>query len=221
MLVISNKIISKLRPVLFIIFFVFLIVFSLWFFFYLKKLDQFPLAQVRVTIPEGYTNKDIAERFKRFENFDKDIFFSIAKDKEGYLFPDTYFFTGRETAEEVVAKMEDNFKKRVGEIKPEILVMASLLEKESKLPEEKKIISGILWKRLEVGMPLQVDAELDTYHYKELPPSPISNPGLESIEAAKNPVASEYWYYLHDKKGNIHYAKTFEEHKINKEKYLK
>jgi UPF0755 protein len=221
MLVISNKIISKLRPVLFIIFFVFLIVFSLWFFFYLKKLDQFPLAQVRVTIPEGYTNKDIAERFKRFENFDKDIFFSIAKDKEGYLFPDTYFFTGRETEKEVVAKMEDNFKKKVGEIKPEVLVMASLLEKESKLPEEKKIISGILWKRLEVGMPLQVDAELDTYRYKELPPRPISNPGLESIEAAKNPVASEYWYYLHDKNGNIHYAKTFEEHKINKEKYLR
>ncbi len=72
-------------------------------------------------------------------------------------------------------------------------------------------------------MPLQVDASLDydTYSYKGLPLAPICNPGLSSIQAALNPVDSPYWYYLSDGNGNIHYGKTFEEHKINKEKYLR
>ncbi len=206
-----------------IIFFVFLTVFSLWFFSYLKKLDQFPLIQVRVTIPEGYTNKDIASRFNRFKNFDKDIFLRITQGNEGYLFPDTYFLTGQETEGDIIAKMEDNFKKKVGEVKQEIVIMASLLEKEAKTSEDKKIISGILWKRLDAGMLLQVDASLDydTYSYKGLPLAPICNPGLASIQAALNPQDSPYWYYLSDGNGNIHYAKTFEEHKINKEKYLR
>jgi UPF0755 protein len=206
-----------------IIFLFFLTAFSLWFFSYLKKLDQFPLAQVRITIPEGYTVKDIASRFNRFKNFDKDIFSIITRDKEGYLFPDTYFLTGQETETEVVEKMENNFRNKVGDIKKDILIMASLLEKEAKTSEDKKIISGILWKRLNTDMLLQVDASLDydTYLYKGLPLAPICNPGLVSIQATLNPVDSPYWYYLSDKNSNIHYAKTFEEHKINKAKYLR
>jgi len=211
------------------------------FFRYLKKLDQFPLLQVKVTIPEGYTVKDIAEKFNRFDNFNKENFLKIAK--EGYLFPDTYFLTGKETEKNIVKKMEENFKKKTGDVEPKIVIMASLLEKEARTIEDKKIISGILWKRLEARMPLQVDAvfpyiinkistELtlddlkidslyNTYLYKGLPPAPICNPGLESIEAAKNPTDSLYWYYLSDSKNNIHYAKTFEEHKLNKIRYIR
>ncbi len=128
--------------------------------------------------------------------------------------------TGKETENDVVKIMEDNFKKKVGQSKSEIIIMASLLEKELKTIEEKKITSGILWKRLKADMPLQVDAEPDTYLYKGLPPAPICNPGLESIEAALNPIESEYWYYLSDKAGVTHFAKTFEDHKLNKARYL-
>jgi UPF0755 protein len=101
--------------------------------------------------------------------------------------------------------------------------MASLLEKEAQTIEDKKIISGILWKRLSADMLLQVDASLDydTYSYKGLPLAPICNPGIDSIQASLNPVDSPYWYYLSDKNSNIHYSKTFEEHKINKAKYLR
>jgi len=188
-------------------------------FFYFNKISSFQLVPVKITIPEGYNLEDIAAKFRPFKNFDKENFFRIAK--EGYLFPDTYFLTGKETETEVVEIMENNFQKKVGEIKPEVLIMASLLEKESKITEERKIISGILWKRLKAGMPLQVDCSFDTYLCQGLPLAPICNPGLDSIGAALNPVESEYWYYLHDKKGIIHYTKTFEEHKVNKAKYIR
>jgi UPF0755 protein len=61
----------------------------------------------------------------------------------------------------------------------------------------------------------------NTYMNKGLPPTPINNPGLASIKAALHPQKSNYFYYLHDSDGNIHYAKTFTEHKINIKKYLK
>lgn len=121
--------------------------------------------------------------------------------------------------------------------------MASLLEEEARTTETRKMVSGILWKRLSAGMPLQVDAvfpyiigkntfeitlkdlEFDspynTYKYKGLPPGPISNPGKDSILAAIYPTKSDYWFYLSDKNGLMHYAITFDEHKINKAKYLK
>jgi UPF0755 protein len=70
-------------------------------------------------------------------------------------------------------------------------------------------------------MPLQVDAMPDTYKNKGLPNSPIGNPGLKAIEAAIHPQTSPYLYYLHDKNGNIYYAKTFTEHEVNIKKYLK
>ena len=99
--------------------------------------------------------------------------------------------------------------------------MASIIERESKGDVDRGYISGILWRRISLGMPLQVDSDLDTYKNKGLPDAPICSPGLKSIEAAIHPKESSYLYYLHDKEGNIHYARTFEEHKLNKIKYLK
>ena len=126
--------------------------------------------------------------------------------------------------------MSDNFEKKItpssanyfsGKTEKEIIIMASIIEREAKGDTDRGIISGILWKRIQIGMPLQVDSAPETYKTKGLPDSPIGNPGLKAIEAAINPQSSSYLYYLHDKDGNIHYAKTFAEHEVNIEKYLK
>ncbi len=120
--------------------------------------------------------------------------------------------------------------------------MASILEDEANTLEDKRIIAGILWKRLKLKMPLQVDSTLryttgkssgeltkadlsannpyNTYVNKGLPPTPISNPGLDSIRAAITPTNTSYLYFLSDKNGNMHYAETFEEHKQNRINYL-
>ena len=123
-----------------------------------------------------------------------------------------------------------------------ILILASLLEEEGKTLEDKRMIAGILLNRLDKGMPLQVDATINyikgvadrvyfsdleiespynTYKNKGLPPGPISSPGLESLEAAISPTSSNYIYYLTGADGTFYYAKTFEEHVRNKEKYLR
>ncbi len=173
---------------------------------------------------------------------------------EGYLFPDTYFISKDVTVEELITMMLDNFDRKISpqlkeEIKRQnkilfqIVTMASLLEKEAKTPEDKRIISGILWKRLKYGMPLQVDATIsyitgkksikiskeetqidspyNTYKYKGLPIGPICNPGMGSILAAVYPQETDYWYYLSTPEGEILYSKTLKDHNIKKAKYLK
>jgi len=212
-------------------------------YFFEKKLSVFEvarrvskgeknLAPVRVTIPEGFTTAEISEAFSaRLANFDKENFASLTKDKEGYLFPDTYFFLTTDDEESVFASLSQNFEEKIklleieikksGKTEREIMIMASLVEGEAKGDKDREYISGILWKRLKIGMPLQVDVAPDTYKTKGLPKNPINNPGLKSIKAAIYPKASSYLYYLHDKNGNIHYASNFEQHKINIQKYLK
>ena len=176
---------------------------------------------VKITIPEGFSATDIAGVFsKGFSNIKNETLLTLAEKEEGYLFPDTYFFYPSVKAEEVIRTMKDNFKAKVGRVKSEDIIMASLLEKEVKTPKDKAMVAGILWKRLNKGMRLEVDAAPVTYRSYGLPPSPIANPGLESIYAAQNPVESPYWFYLSGKDGTTHYAKTFEEHKANKAKYL-
>ncbi len=123
-----------------------------------------------------------------------------------------------------------------------MLTMASLVGEESRHDEERAMVAGILWKREQAGTVLGVDAtvrymlakptaditvgDLDTdspYNTRKvagLPPGPIASPGEASILAALNPKTSEYWYYLHDPKGIIRYAKTNDEHNANRAKYL-
>jgi len=186
--------------------------------------------------------------------------FSALSDKpsyvglEGYLFPDTYFFPPSVSPEQVIRAMLENFENKLtlelrqtinnlGKSIFEVITIASIIEREASDPEDRKIISGILWKRAEAGMALQADATLNyltgkksseltaedlaidspynTYKYSGLPLGPIANPGLDSIRAAIYPENSPYWYYLHDRDGQPHYAKTFEEHKENKLKFLR
>ncbi|MAF59488.1 MAG: endolytic transglycosylase MltG [Candidatus Pacebacteria bacterium] len=213
----------------------------------------FAFDPIAISVPEGATISDMSIIFsRRLPEFDERRFLSIAEDEEGYLFPDTYFFLPNTTDVQVVDVMRETFKKRIESISEEIeafgksvediIIMASILEKEARRLQTKKKISGILWKRISIGMPLQVDAvfpyiigkntfELtledlrnespyNTYVHKGLPPTPIANPGLNSILAAVTPIESNYLFYLADRDGITHYSATFEEHKRKKRLYL-
>ncbi len=174
------------------------------------------------------------------------------KSLQGFLFPDTYEIYIDSTEEEIMLKMLDNFNKKVykkikndlkGKDFYKIIILASIIEKEVKDFKDKKIVAGIFYNRLKIGMPLQSDATINyitksgrtrstlkdlqikspynTYKNPGLPPEPISNPGLESILAALKPEQTDYLYFLTDSKGNVFYAKTFKQHIYNKRKFLK
>ncbi len=212
------------------------------------------LESVRVTIPEGSTVVEISEILKkRLPAFNKDKFLKLSLNKEGFLFPDTYLFLPNTEPEQAIGVMEDNFSLKMASISDmldasdytvnEIITMASILEEEAITKEDKELIAGILWKRMSIGMALQVDAPFiyaigkntfeltledlkvdspyNTYKYKGLPPGAISNPGLESIVATLQPRSSPYFFYLSDMTGRMHYSETFEGHKRNKNLYLR
>ena len=103
----------------------------------------------------------------------------------------------------------------------EIIIMASLLEAETKTKEDREIVSDILWKRLKLRMPLQVDSDMGTYEFVGLPENPINNPGLVSIDAALHPTSTPYLYFLTGDDGTMHYSRTFDEHVAKKLKYIK
>ncbi|HMN19025.1 MAG TPA: endolytic transglycosylase MltG [Candidatus Moranbacteria bacterium] len=173
---------------------------------------------------------------------------------EGFLFPDTYLFLYGSPAEEVIARMLANFERKVSpdmiaEISAQekkffdVLVMASVIEGEVPREEDRYIVSGIFWKRLQVGMRLESDATLayalggerkkqhsvaetgadspyNTYRAFGLPPGPINNPGISAIAAAIYPQKSEYFFFLSDTEtGETIFSRTFEEHVANKGKY--
>ncbi len=197
---------------------------------------------VRVTIPEGASIDEIVMIFEGF-GF-KGFKIENKEELEGYLFPDTYFVPTNISAESMIEIMRENFdKKTTTEMREhDIVTMASLIEKEASKEKDRKLISGILWKRIDVGMPLQVDvvfpyiinkyslqltnedlrvdSPYNTYTNKGLPPGPIANPGLNSLEAALNPTESDYWFYLSDRQGNMHYSATYEQHLEKRKIYL-
>ncbi len=193
---------------------------------------EYHLAPVKITIPEGFDVEQIADTVSnKLPNFNKNKFLLEASGQEGYLFPDTYFFFDTANEQDVYKYLSNNFKEKISVVQNEIntslksekdiITMASLVEREASGDADRAIISGILWNRISKNMPLQVDAAPETYKTKGLPESPICNPGLKAIEAAIHPTFSIYLYYLHDKNGVIHFARTFTEHKQNIAKYLK
>lgn len=185
---------------------------------------------IKITIREGLNNEEIANLLAdKLSGFRKDLFLSNTISKQGYLFPDTYFFFPMDESNEIIDKLSNNFKNKTKNILnsignknwADIIIMASILEGEANGNEDIGIISGILWKRISIGMPLQVDVDKNTYKTKGLPNKPLNNPGLSSINAAINPIDSSYLYYIHDKNGKVHYASNFDEHKKNINNYLK
>ena len=216
------------------------------------KIASGDVVKEKITIIEGWNLRDIGWYFENKGMFQAEELYERTK-LEGYLFPDTYEIRRGISLDEIVQKMIDNFNVKLtadlrteiqeqGRTTPEIITMASLLEKEVKTREDKKTVAGILWKRMEIGMPLQVDATItyitqkqsvmvskedtqvdspyNTYKYQGLPAGPICNPGLDSIEAAIYPEETLYWYYLSASDGETIFSKTLEEHNIAKAKYL-
>ena len=214
-----------------------------------------------VTIPEGFTVNDIANRLSNLGIVNYDTFISKARDFapfgyierksntfydcEGFLFPDTYEVTTDMTSEDVLYMMTDNFDYRLSDAMREkakeeglsiydLITLASLVEKEARYAEDRPIIAQVFFKRLKIGMPLQTDASLqylmdapkedvsiadtqidspfNTYQHMGLPPGPIANPGLASIEAVLYPANTDYLYFVADRSGHNHYAYTYDEH---------
>src|SRR3989344_1422298 len=210
---------------------------------------------VTATIPEGFNIWEIDRRFASLGLIQEGRLSRNYLHKEGRLFPDTYRFKKDVSLEGMVNKMEENYMAKGGTRSDEILIVASLLEKEAKTKEDMELIAGIIEKRLKLGMLLQIDASVgygwclkeeakknkgfcdvtqapvaleikidgpyNTYMRDGLPAGAISNPGTMALEAAANPKASDYLYYLSTRDGSqIIYAKTPEEHAANRRKYL-
>lgn len=227
----------------------------------------------QVVLIEGWTAKEIAEEIERvglvekqdflralgeigksFELEEKYLFLAdrpVGADIEGYLFPDTYRFFESTTSQAIIEKILDNFQQKLNSLQLErsdyslfeILTMASLIEKEAALDQDRRLVSGVFWDRMEAGWALQscatinyilgepkerlsyedtrIPSPYNTYLNPGLPPSPINNPGLSSIQAALNPLESDYCCFLSTSKGQIIFSQTIEEHNINKAKYLK
>jgi UPF0755 protein len=216
-------------------------------------------AKEKITIIEGWTLRDIASYFEEKSISSKEEAFAVlgspldAGSKEGFIFPDTYLVDYGASLEDIVLQAENNFEEKVnpylGTIEEkglslkEVITMASVIEKEVRTEEDKELVSGIFWKRIKYGVPLQscasiayikgvsqwrysyedtrVESLYNTYLHLGLPPGPISNPGLGSIEAAINPKDSPYWYYLSTPEGETIYSRTLEDHNAAAAKYLR
>jgi len=212
-----------------------------------------------ITIPEGWRREQIAARLKNsLSDFDAYAFNALSATYEGQLFPDTYLIPAQAAPVDVLQIFLDNFTKKTNlnldlvEDK-NILILASLVEREAKTESDRRLVAGILAKRLTNNWPLQVDASVqyaistkvcmatpidvcdwwqnitdtkypsayNTYLSPGLPPGPICNPGLGSIQASRSPQVSPYWFYLTGTDGVTYYSKTLDEHNYNIDKYLR
>lgn len=188
-----------------------------------------------VTIPEGHTTKEIMSAWQEvIPSLSSTLFLDLVRKDalDGYLFPSTYYPLPSYTEKDVVDLMHTTFEKeytkhfsaipfpKYVKTQRDVLSLAAILEGEAKSPEDMKMVSGILQKRLAEGMRLQVDVAPVTYQKSGLPATPINNPGIVAIDAVFDPTVSPYLYYLTGRNGTMHYAKTFEEHKKNIKKYL-
>ncbi|KKP93119.1 MAG: hypothetical protein US98_C0013G0007 [Parcubacteria group bacterium GW2011_GWC1_38_6] len=215
----------------------------------LFRLTGFPAVDHRRSLELSYSIDNIFDSKYVFLE-DKPDYYNL----EGYLFPDTYEINKGESLNSIIPKILDNFNQKVFTgLKDKIdaqdksvfvlITMASMLEKEVQSYEDKKIVSGILWKRLANKMPLQVDATVNyitgrkdsgptaeerqidssynTYKYRGLPLGPISNPGLDSIKAAIYPRQSDFWYYISTPEGETVFSRTLQEHNEAINKYLR
>lgn len=225
----------------------------------LRKLVRGDISKFKITVPEGLTIEETARLFSDYvpeEEFKKAArnYWLIsdldpeARNLEGYLFPDTYIFPEGVTAFFVVKKMVATFKmkfnpslrekaKQMGWTVREVVTLASLIEKETYLDEEKPLISSVFHNRLRLGMPLQCDPTVvyamkkmgiwrgrllrkhyktvrspyNTYLHKGLPPGPICSPGLSSIEAALQPADTDYIYFMAVGPSHV-FSRNYKEH---------
>jgi len=218
---------------------------------------------IKVTLPEGLTLSKTAAILEERQVIAADDFLAAAKkpsllhsygiigsSAEGFLFPDTYFFSYNETAERVITVMLDNFFHKTADIphfpadpnqRYETVILASIIEREYRVPEEAAKIAGVFANRLQIGMGLQSCATVEyilteiqhkphperllnrdleinhpynTYKWRGLPPGPIANPGMTALYAACNPEKSSYLYFrLEDAEAGTHiFTRNLTEH---------
>lgn len=213
-------------------------------------------SQIWVTFPEGLRKEEYAEILaKELEWEESEIRLFLEKSKEGYLFPETYLLDASWTVEDILKKLSVQFEKEFKILskgydnflsQEEAVILASLVQRESRNSKEMFLISGIISNRLAQGMKLDIDATLqyqagengnwwpkpssknkeinspyNTYLNPGLPLGPICSPGRDALSASLFPEKTPYFYYLHDFEGNIRCSKTYEDHLKNIEKYLK
>ncbi len=232
----------------------------------LQRLVRGEQTAVWVTIPEGFTAKQIAEAlaahglgeagaFERiFLDRGVDVGGARTRSMEGYLFPSTYLIPTDDSPTGDARILVDQFRrelppdapaqaKALGRSLPEVVTIASIVEREGKLDEDRPLIASVIYNRLRRGMPLEVDASIEyvfaehhdvitkrdleidspynTYRHAGLPPTPIANPGKASLEAAFHPARSDYLYYIAKSDGHSVFAKTLAEHNANVNRYLR
>ncbi|WP_139904699.1 endolytic transglycosylase MltG [Clostridium thermarum] len=226
-----------------------------------------------ITIPEGYSLYKIGEILENYGIISKNELLNaslsdinptdlileqpdVIYDLEGYLFPDTYYIPIDADKNKIISIMYENFlrvfseeyrerAKELGLTVNQVITVASLIEKEAANDAERAKIAGVIYNRLKINMPLQIDAAViyantfgerslnpitkahlkadskyNTYVYKDLPPGPIASPGKPSIHAALYPETHDYLYYVAGPDGHV-FSKTYEEHLKNINKYLK
>lgn len=225
----------------------------------LRKLVTGDVVKYRVTIPEGYTVRQIAVRLQEGGIIDnQEDFLAVAfssdfsagvgidgKSVEGYLFPDTYLFSTGATPAELIKAMVRNFRRayapafslraaELGMKDREIVTLASIIEKETGLSEERPLISAVFHNRLKRGIPLCSDPTViygiknfdgnlrkrdlerhtpyNTYLIKGLPPGPIANPGASAVRAALHPAPVSYLYFVSRNDGSHYFSATLREH---------
>lgn len=209
-----------------------------------------------LTFVEGWRLEEFAQYAdEEVDNVTYKEFMFCAKGKEGYLFPDTYIVRNDTTTEELIEVLEKNFHSKTqklfsegeGLTEAEVVIFASIVEREMSIEEDRPIVAGILIKRWKEGMGLGADAttqyaiaprngswwpndltqadlnfasQYNTRANIGLPPAPISSVGLSAINAVVNSVDSGYYFYLTGNDGKTHFAVTNLDHEYNIEKYL-
>lgn len=232
----------------------------------LRILEKGEVIRHKVTIPEGLTIPQIAEIFAGKDWVDPVRFLQLAHDKgfiqslgfnqtslEGYLFPDTYSLArGEVTEESLLTMMTSRFNQVWREItsqstpyllRHQIVVLASIVEKETGAPEERPVIARVFLNRLDKNMRLQSDPTViyglenfsgnltrkdlardtpyNTYLHRGLPPTPICNPGKESLTAVLHPADAPYYYFVSKNDGTHYFSTTLREHNRAVRKYQK
>ncbi|MBN2017361.1 MAG: endolytic transglycosylase MltG [Candidatus Cloacimonetes bacterium] len=231
----------------------------------LHKLTSGEVVTNKITIPEGYTVRRIASLFDRSGLADYSIFMELCSDSafidsidvpisnlEGFLFPETYYIPYFADEKYIISMMVDNFFLQFEEVHPnpitfdslyQILIMASIVEREAIYDDERPLIAGVYNKRLKENMLLQADptvayalelnrisrkkiyyddlkiqSDYNTYLYRGLPPTPISNPGIQSILAAIHPQDTDFLFFFAGKNKRHIFSKTYREHlkKLNR-----
>ena len=210
----------------------------------------------QITFPEGFTSYQIVERLKSNMELEGEVGPFPA---EGSLAPNTYSYQKGDTRRNILKKMQEMQKDIINEAwisrskdlpfdnKKEAIIIASIIEKETSLNNELKLVSGVIMNRLEAGIPLGMDSTIvyeftkgnpknmrsikqsdikkdskfNTRKYSGLPPSAIGNPGKLAIEAALNPEKTDFFYFVADGSGGHAFSKTLKEHNINVAKWRK